>query len=175
MNTCLRVFFYTLLLGLSSCVGPAGQIGSNLTLCCPGDYESYQDYAIQTEEIPVFLRDYLVAEFDAAFHEKGVRRVERSADLVVTLTYNHINLSTDQEEIDPFVRVESMNAEIRYIAAIEIEMREADSGDLVWAGSISRIHQVAPGEYMHEDGARMAFREAFRNVLESYPILSDAG
>lgn len=172
MKSLLRVLFCTLLLGLANCVGPAGQIGSNLTLCCPGNYETYRSYSIQTQDVPVFLRDYLVAEFDVAFGEKGLRRMQRNADLQVTLAYNHINLRTDQEVIDPFVRIESMNTEISYIAAIDIEMREVASGDLVWAGSINRAHHVAPGEYMHEEGARPAFQEAFRNLLSSYPPLT---
>ena len=64
-----------------------------------------------------------------------------------------------------------MNAELSYIAEVEILMRETATNNLVWAGSISRIHQVSPGEYMHEEGARPEFLQAFRRVLRNYPDL----
>lgn len=82
---------------------------------------------------------------------------------------NHINLSPEQQDIDPFQRIESQNVELSYVAAIDIEMVETRSNELVRAGSISRIHRVTPGEYMHEAGARPAFQQAFSTVLESYP------
>ena len=122
--------------------------------------------------MPVFLQEYVTAEFDAAFAEKGLTRNDRMNDLQILLHYDHINLSSEQESIDPFVRVEAMNVELNYVAAIDIEIRETATDDIVWAGTISRIHQVVPGEYMHEDRARPAFREAFRALLSSYPPLN---
>lgn len=168
-----RLKFVVLLFAvlLASCAGSSGQIGTNLTLCCPGNYGAYNDYSVEVVNVPIFLRDYLVTEFDTAFQEKGLSRDDQDADLRVVLRFNQVNLEADQEQIDPFERVETMNTTISYIAAIEIEISEAASGDSVYAGSINRIHQVAPGEYMHEDRARTAFLQAFRAVLASYPPL----
>ena len=157
------------LLILAGCAQTGSQIGTAPVLCCPGDYASYSTYGLDTEDIPLFLRDYVVAEFDAAFQEKGLSRNNRSNDVQVLLSYNHVNLSPEQQEIDPFVRVETLNVELSYIAVIAIEIRETRSNNVIWAGSISRIHHVTPGEYMHEDRARPAFRQAFRDVLQSYP------
>lgn len=165
----LAIIYSTL---LASCAQYSTQIGSNLTVCCPGNYGEYQEYSVQTVDMPIFLQDYVTAEFDAAFAEKGLTRNDRMNDLQVLLRYNHINLSSEQESIDPFVRVEAMNVELNYVAAIDIEIRETATDDIVWAGTISRIHQVVPGEYMHEDRARPAFRQAFRALLSSYPPLS---
>ena len=157
-----------------SCAQYSTQIGSNLTVCCPGNYGEYQDYTVQTVDMPIFLRDYVTAEFDAAFSEKGMSRNDQMNDVKVLLRYNHINLTSEQESIDPFVRVEAMNVELNYVAAIDIEIRETATDEIVWAGSISRIHQVVPGEYMHEDRARPAFRQAFRALLSSYPPLVES-
>lgn len=127
---------------------------------------------MRTVDMPVFLQEYVTAEFDAAFAEKWLTRNDRMNDLQILLRYNHINLSSEQESIDPFKRVEAMNVELNYVAAIDIEIRETATNDIVWAGSTSRIHQVVPGDYMHEDRARPAFRQAFRALLSSYPPLS---
>ena len=163
----------TLVLVLSGCAGSGMQIGSSLTLCCPGDYGSYNDYGLATEDMPIFLRDYVVNDFDAAFQARGLERDDTFNDLRVVLRYNHINLDPESEDIDPFIRLESLNVELRYIAQIEIEMFETSSDELVWAGAISRIHQVTPGEYMHEERASPAFLAAFSLLLSDYPVAAE--
>ncbi|NKB34536.1 MAG: hypothetical protein GKR91_15700 [Pseudomonadales bacterium] len=170
-----RVFRIFVLLGMTltfvGCAQNSLQIGTNLTLCCPGTYSEYTEYGLSVENMPLFLRDYVVAEFDEAFQEKGLERNDQINDIRVVLSYNHINLNSQQQDVDPFVRVESISVQLDYVARIEIEMIETRSNDVVWGGTISRIHQVIPGEYMHEDRARPAFLQAFRNVLASYPPL----
>jgi len=98
-----------------------------------------------------------------------MERNDQINDLIVTLSYQHVNLNPEQEDINPFVRQESIDVELRYIAVINISMVETRTGDKVWAGQVSRIHTVSPGEYMHEGRARVAFLETFRDVLRSYP------
>lgn len=169
MNKRLQAVWLAALILLSGCVQNGFQIGASPSLCCPGDYANYATYGLETENMPLFLRDYVVTEFDAAFQAKGLRRNDRSNDLRVLLRYNHINLDPEQQNIDPFIRMEALTVELRYVATIEIEMIETRSSELVWAGTISRIHQVTPGEYMHEERARPAFLQAFNTVLESYP------
>lgn len=167
----LTIIFIGMTATLAGCVQNAMQIGTNLTLCCPGTYSEYSEYGLSTENMPLFLRDYVTAEFDTAFQEKGMQRNDQMNDLRVILRYNHINLNSQQQNVDPFVRVESISVQLDYIARIEIEMIETATNNAVWGGTISRIHQVSPGEYMHEDRARPAFTQAFRSVLASYPSL----
>lgn len=171
MKQVLRGVVVLLALSLVACAQTGGQIGTSIDVCCPGDYDDYDDYGVTTVNMPLFLRDYVVNEFDQAFQEKGLSRNDQINDLRVELRYNHINLDPEQEDINPFVRIESLNVELNYIAEIEVRMYETASNNLVWAGSISRIHQVTPGEYMHEDRARPEFLQAFRRILENYPNL----
>lgn len=156
---------------LAACASNSGQIGHTVTLCCPGDYGSYRAYGVELRDMPGFLCSYMLMEFDGAFEEKGLIRNDRLNDLVVTLSYRHVNLNPAQEEIDPFERRVQEEQVLRYVANIDVEMRESETGRIVWAGRINRIHNVLPGEYMHEDGARPEFRNAFTQMLESYPAL----
>lgn len=167
----LRVLAILPFLLLGACAQNAMRIGTDLEVCCPGEYSSYSDYRLEVIDMPLFLRGYAVTEFEQAFQAKGLARNNQAADLRVVLSYNHINLDAAQEDIDPFARVEAMTIQLRYIAEIEIEMFDVRTDEVVWAGAISRIHQVTPGEHMHEDEARVAFRQAFRAVLASYPAL----
>lgn len=168
------VVFVLMGLFLASCAtGPGMRIGNTVTLCCPGNYDSYTTFGVETVDMPIFLRDYMVSEFDRAFQERGLTRDDQRSDLIVTLSYRHVNLDPETQNIDPFVRMESINVELNYIAAIDIAMRERAGGKAVWGGQISRIHSVSPGEYMHESSASAAFLETFQDLLEAYPSRQD--
>ncbi len=154
---------------LTGCVQNGLRIGNTVTLCCPGNYADYEAYGLQTENMPLFLRSWVVEMFDTSFQELGMERNDQINDLLVTLSYQHVNLDPETEDINPFVRQESIAVELRYIAVIDISMRETRTGEDVWAGQLSRIHTVTPGEYMHEGPSRVAFLETFRDLLSNYP------
>ena len=158
-----------LVLGLTGCAGNGMQIGNSVSLCCPGNYANYRNYRIELREMPGFLSDYMLAEFETALQEKGLQRNTLAPDVVVRLTYRHINLNPEQEEVDPFERRTDQDIMLRYVATIDIEMLEQPSGDIVWAGQVNRIHTVTPGEYMHEENARPEMLAAFRDLLTNYP------
>lgn len=169
-STRVKYFTIALCLILSSCGTYSGmQISNEVTLCCPGDYDNYSSFAIENVGLPVFLRSYVSEDFEQAFSEKGMTRADNSSDLIVNLSYRHVSLDQEQQEIDPFMRMESMTVELHYIANIDIRMRERRTGDVVWAGTISRIHSVQPGEYMHQESASGAFMQTFRDLLTRYP------
>jgi len=119
--------------------------------------------------MPAFLSNYVVAEFDRAFQEKGLSRNDRSNQLRVSLTYRHVNLNPEQEDIDPFERRIEEDVVLRYEATILVEIRESATGKVVYAGKVNHLHSVIPGEYMHEERARPEFANAFRAMLSSYP------
>jgi hypothetical protein len=158
---------------LASCAQNGGQIGHSVNLCCPGNYAAYQSYGVSTQEMPGFLEEYVLAEFDGAFQEKGLLRNDRLNDVRVTLSYRHVNLNPDQEQFDPFERRIEEEIVLRYVANIVVDIHESSTNRLVWSGQINRIHSVRPGEYMHEDRARPEFRAAFRELLASYPALAN--
>lgn len=169
-NSMKTLFLTAMLTILVSCAGSPGmKIGNTVTLCCPGDYASYRSYGVEAVTLPLFLRDYAVAQFDTAFQEKGLTRNDQRSELIVNLAYRHVNLNPEQQTIDPFIRMESMNVELDYIAAIDITIRERSGGKVVWGGTVSRLHSVQPGEYMHSGNAAAAFLETFRDVLSEYP------
>ncbi len=165
----IKAALMIVMLVFTGCAQTGLRIGNTVTLCCPGNYADYEAYRLQTENMPIFLRDWVVEMFDTAFQERGLERNDQINDLIVTLSYQHVNLNPETEDINPFIRQESIDVELRYIAVVGISMRETRSGEEVWAGQISRIHTVSPGEYMHEGPARVAFLETYRDLLSNYP------
>lgn len=169
-TNCFRIFCAGVVLLLAGCAQTGSQIGHSIHQCCPGNYGEYREYAVELREIPAFLSDYVVAEFDRAFQEKGLSRNDSRNQLRVSLTYRHVNLNPEQEDIDPFERRVEEDVVLRYEATVLVEIRESVSGNVVYAGQINHLHSVTPGEFMHEDRARPEFANAFRAMLASYPV-----
>ncbi len=165
------IFAMVLLLILSSCAQSGLQIGYSVNLCCPGNYSQYRTYSLESQEMPGFLQEYVASEFNVAIQERGLVRNDNNADVAIKLIYRHINLNPEQETIDPFERRTEMDVTLRYVATILVEIYETNSGAQVWSGQINRIHNVYPGEYMHEDRAKPAFLATFRELLANYPTI----
>jgi len=169
--TNLKFLSLSIIFFLVGCAQNTMQIGYSVNLCCPGDYDKYGNYRLELKEMPGFLQDYVAAEFDEAMQEKGLSRNDNMPDMTVRLTYKHINLNPEQELIDPFERRIDQDVTLRYVATIMVDMFETSSGRQVWGGQINRIHSVLPGEYMHEERAKPAFLQAFRELLGNYPTI----
>jgi hypothetical protein len=109
--------------------------------------------------MPLFLCDYVAI----AIQEKGLSRNDQMNDLKIALRYNHVNLFPAQQNIDLFVRRGSSSVELNYTATLEIEMYVTRTAELVWTGSLSRIHSVVSGDYMHE-GRAICFSEIAQRI-----------
>jgi len=158
------------LLFISGCEQNSLRIGNGVDICCPGDYANYHSFNVETHELPFFMRDYVVNEFISALEQRGLHYNEQVSDLQIALVYRHINLNADQQQIDPFVTQsiidgESVETELRYIATIDIIMRESTTNKVIWAGEVHRLHTPR---------AIAAFRESFRDLLQHYPAPLDA-
>ena len=62
-------------------------------------------------------------------------------------------------------------SETRFVARLVTEFRLADQEDIAWQGRIERLHSVSLGEYMHTGRASQELLAAFRDMLQSYPVI----
>ncbi len=150
--------------GISNSVGPA------FKNCC-GD-RIYQDFLVTTQDLPVFLGPIVVSNFSVAMAERGLQPKTDDAGLNVLLSYIQQDLSgtlPNSVPRDNFDERIATGGETRFIARIQIEMRDARSGEMVWSGSLQRTHTVAPGDYMHTGRASVSLLENFRQVLTTAP------
>ena len=166
----MKTALLAVVLIFTGCAQSGLRIGNTVTLCCPGNYRDYEEYRLQTENMPLFLSDWVVEMFDSAFQERGMERNDQINDLIVTLSYRHVNLDPETQDVNPFVRQETIDVELRYIAVVEcLNARNSNRRRGLGWGQVSRIHTVSPGEFMHEGPARVAFQETFRDLLANYP------
>ena len=93
----------------------------------------------------------MVSNFSVALASHGLQPVDEHAgpaDLTVVMRYEQENLSLDRTTDDFEERI-AMGDSQRFVAKIITEIHETGANKLVWSGQLQRIHDVAPGEYMH--------------------------
>ncbi len=162
-NTTLVLGLFVLLAG---CASKFNGIGTSMISCCAAP--EYQTFSVEAVEMPAFLGAIVMSNFNVALAERGVQPVSENGDLHVILRYEQENLSmpNDYDEFDE--RIDD-GLRTRFMAKVVIEMTDTDNDQVVWSGSLQRIHNVGPGDYMHTGIASIAMLEAMRELLLDYP------
>lgn len=130
---------------------------------------TYESFSVSTANIPAFLGPIITSNFAVAMAGKGLQPTSESnnPDLNVILRYQQIDLGIGSEDRESNDRV-TIEDSLRFVARIVIEIREPGNPDIVWSGHVQRIHDVAPGEWMHTGNASVAFLDAFNTVLTDF-------
>ncbi len=159
---------------LASCAS-VPQISTDVGYCCRSGVESIQSYRIEFGDMPEFLKPMLRGEVSIVLDSKGLEYTEGDADAVLTMTYVHRQLSTEDVARKVVWGTLSPGGDSRFIAEVHSELKNSITREVVWSGTMSNLHNVAIGAYMHDVPARSAMRKAFSTLFAGYPnrILED--
>ncbi len=129
-------------------------------------------FRIEFSNMPDFLKPMLRDEAAIALHDKGIEYTEADAHAVLKMTYVHNPMPMEALEKAPdgFSEPLSPDGATRFMAEVEIELRDAVTSELIWSGSMVRAHYVQMGSYMHDTVARSAMRDAFTTLFADYPV-----
>jgi hypothetical protein len=152
---------------LAGCATP-GDLSTTVNYCCGPPGKPVTSYSLKLVNVPGFLVPYLRDEFEAALVAKGLTHVNADPTAFVTLTYSEIYPDPeglpDDGFMDPMLTARSR----RFIALVTVDiLRAADDAEIL-RGTLSRMHTVSVGEYMHEK-ARVPIREGFNKLLKPLP------
>ncbi len=162
----MRSFLMVGLLLLASCVSnPSGVSSSTESCCVEGVYKTFE---YESRSIPIFLESLIASNLSTALAIKGLQPVDENGDLVARVSYVQEDLPI-AARYDDFDERVSEGGDVRFVAKIVVELVDAKSNETVFSGSIQRIHEVSPGEYMHTGRASLAIFEAFSDLLAEYP------
>lgn len=161
----MRALVILFVLLLASCASTNSGVGANTVTCCPGS--DAKTFTLETEQVPGFLEQLLKSNLSTVLAIKGLQPVSENADLNVTLRYEQDDLAMAERHDDFDERV-SEGGDVRYVARIVVSMTST-AGDVVFQGSVQRIHEISPGEYMHTGRASSAIFAAFQQMLAGMP------
>ncbi|MBT4159917.1 MAG: hypothetical protein HOC70_01430 [Gammaproteobacteria bacterium] len=155
-----------LVLVLSSCT--TNYLGISVTEGDVSDPSGFQSFEVDAVDLPAFLGPILVSNFSVAMAERGLQPVVEGGEAVVTIRYEQEDLTTAVSH-DAFDERIDEGSDTRFVARIVVEVRARNASEVLWSGSIQRLHNIRPGDYMHTGRASVAFLDAFRDMLSSYP------
>lgn len=144
-------------------------IATNVTYCCSDIV--VQTVSVEFADTPEFLKPMLRDEAAIVLNGKGIEYTEGEADAILHMTYIDKTLERGSEELEAWERI-APGGGVRFIAEVRMQMTHSASGDVLWSGTMQRIHNVYEGSYMHDAPARAAMRNAF---LEMFAGLTAAG
>lgn len=144
------------------------QIAADETYCCHPLAESLTTYRVEFEDTPEFLKPMLRDEASIVLDLHGYDYTEGDAQSVLRMTFVNKTLERGPEEQEAWERI-APGGGVRFIAQVVIELEDSVTGDLIWSGSMQRIHNVYEGSYMHDGPARAAMRVAFTDLFANLP------
>lgn len=164
MRSLNAAFVVLLLAGCAS----EGDVAHRVDFCCGPPGKPLSSYSLQLVSVPGFLTPYLSEELEAALVAKGLTHVNADPSAFVTLTYSEIYPDPEPLPQDGFADPMLSERSRRFIAMVTLDIRRADDGAEVLRGTLSRMHTVTVGEYMHQK-ARVPIREGFDQLLKPLP------
>lgn len=151
---------------LGGCAGlPA--IATDETYCCHPSVESIRTYRVEFEDTPEFLKPMLRDEASIVLAARGLDYTEGDAESILLMTFVNKTLERGEDQ-ESWERI-APGGGVRFIAQVVIELKDSVSGELLWSGSMQRIHNVYEGSYMHDAPARTAMRNAFLEMFANFP------
>ncbi len=148
--------------------GSLPTIATDVTYCCSAGAEGVSTFRVEFQDTPEFLKPMLRDEASIVLGTKGLQYTEGDAHGVLLMRYVDKTLSQEQEEQDSWERI-APGGGVRFIAQVQMEMTSDATGEVIWSGSMQRIHNVYEGSYMHDAPARTAMRNAFLEMFANYP------
>ena len=172
---------------LAAC-GSSPTIATDVTYCCRADVEGIDTFRVDFEDTPDFLKPMLRDEASIVLAARGLQYTESNADAVLMMRFVNKTQQRIEERaevwteetiigqndgwsepsIEPWERVAPAGG-VRFIAQIVLEMKDSSTSELIWSGSMQRIHNVYEGSHMHDAPARTAMRNAFLEMFADFP------
>ena len=165
MNTALLTAFLSL---IGAC-GTMPEIATDVSYCCEAGTDGIASFRVEFEDTPEFLKPMLRDEAAIVLGAKGLEYTEGDAHSILLMTFVNRTLTAEEaRDLDSWEKV-APGGGVRFIAEVEIELKNSVTSELLWSGSMRRIHNVYEGSYMHDSPARAAMRQAFMDIFADYP------
>jgi len=144
-------------------------IATDVTYCCQTGYEGVQTYRVEFVDMPEFLKPMLRDEASVVLDTKGLEYTEGDAHAILSMTFVNRTLTAVNSARDEAWETTAPAGGVRFIAEVQLELKKSVTGEMLWAGTMGRVHNVYEGSYMHDAPAKSAMRNAFLEMFADYP------
>ena len=156
---------------ITGCTSTGPMVSASRSDCCTPIDLDFSSYGLVIWDSPVFLQPYIEDSISHVLSEKGLSRDDKNPDLLATLIYEQTDLG-EERQMDAFEGHLAPGGDFRFIAVIRVEVKDLKHNSIIWAGTISRNHDVYVGEYMHNRRGRAAIYQALKDLFSGFPEVS---
>ncbi|MDH3439872.1 MAG: DUF4136 domain-containing protein [Gammaproteobacteria bacterium] len=142
-------------------------IAADVTYCCHPAADDLRTFRVEFEDTPEFLKPMLRDEASIVLATHGLDYTEGDAESILLMTFINKTLERGDDQ-EAWERI-APGGGVRFIAQVVIEMKDSVTGELIWSGTMQRIHNVYEGSYMHDAPAKTAMRNAFLEMFADFP------
>ena len=121
-------------------------------------------YTLTIEQMPGFLVPYFRDELNAALAARGATEVAADGDAGFVLRFEQVVLGAESPPRDVLGEKLATEERARFMARVELLVRLRGAADTSRVGSLTRVHAITTGAYMHQR-ARGPIRQGFDQLL----------
>jgi len=158
-------------LTLASCAS-SPSVATDVNYCCSPGAAEIQTFRVAFVDTPEFLKPMLRDEASIVLGLKGIEYTETLGDATLIMRFVNRTFETVDEAQDEAWETIAPGGGVRFIAEVQLEMQDIVSGEVMWSGTMGRIHNVYEGSYMHDAPARTGMRDAFLALFADFPTRS---
>lgn len=159
-------------LALASC-GSLPTVATSVDYCCQTGFEGIKTFRVEFVDMPEFLKPMLRDEASIVLSTKGLDYVEGDAHAILLMRFVNRTMDSVDQARDEGWETIAPGGGVRFIAEVKVEMKDSVSNEMMWAGTMGRMHNVYEGSYMHDAPARAAMRNAFLTLFADYPSIAE--
>lgn len=156
-------------LASAGCASRPTRVSTEVMVCCEADFYRYESYQVRMTNVPGFLEAYLQGGLTAVLNGKGLEPTVSQPDLVVDLIFDQVFLGNGSTEEDYFGEGVAPGDATHFMAAVSVDVTDADTNEIVWSGRLSRIHHDPFGQPRGDDHKMQGIVDAFAELFADYP------
>jgi len=156
---------------LSGCAGDRDIMSSHVPIRCHGAAAAFETFDLRQEAVPGFIEPVLETALAGSLAREGLRRADPGvrADVTMIAHFSLINLNPEPEpgsrRADAFGDRVVPGQITRFIAHVDLELRDNRDGALVWRATMDRPHAILGGETFHDERAILVLSSTLDAML----------
>jgi hypothetical protein len=156
---------------LTGCVGSGDVMSSHVPVRCNGAAVPFRTFDLRQEEVPGFIAPVLATALEGSLVRVGLQPAAGGdpADVTMVARFALINLNPpagpDGARADAFGDRVVPREITRFVAHVDLALRDNRDGALIWRGTMDRPHAILGGETFHDERAVLIVANTLDGML----------
>ncbi len=135
---------------------------------CHGVASGFSSYTLAFQDVPGFIEGVIEEALEGALIAQGLDEAldPAAADVRVVSTFYMIDRNPPPPLVeDPFGEQVETGTVSRFVAHLDVNVYDGNTGAVLWTGAMYRAHAIRGGETFHDERAVLLIRQAFDDMF----------